>query len=174
MSIVVAAVSSRQKDQGKRKHDHLLSCTYRVEFWGGGCRHWSEEIEKESTDAEGQRDKQGWRRWWRWNRGMQSYRKFGLWQEASEDIWVLEWCEHVDGHGLQDGLHSSLKFADQGLRETSREKVAIDNAWEHERNYKSFCGIISEVVANSANMLDFQESSFADEVAVFFHRKILV
>ena len=26
------AVSSRQKDQSKRKHDHLLSCTYRVDF----------------------------------------------------------------------------------------------------------------------------------------------
>ena len=46
------AVSSRQKDQSERKHDHLLSCTYRVEFCGGGCPHWSEEIEKESTDAD--------------------------------------------------------------------------------------------------------------------------
>ena len=26
------APSSRQKDQSKRKHDHLLSCTYRVDF----------------------------------------------------------------------------------------------------------------------------------------------
>ena len=43
-------MSSRQKDQSKRKHDHLSSCTYRLEFCGGGCRHWSEEIEKDSTD----------------------------------------------------------------------------------------------------------------------------
>ena len=35
------AVSSRQKDQSKRHHDHLLSCTRRVE-----------EIVKESTDVE--------------------------------------------------------------------------------------------------------------------------
>ena len=34
-------MSYRQKDQSKRKHDHLMSCTDRVEFWGGGCRHWS-------------------------------------------------------------------------------------------------------------------------------------
>ena len=31
------------------------------EFKTDGPKHWSEEIEKESTDAEGQRDKQGWR-----------------------------------------------------------------------------------------------------------------
>ena len=52
-------MSSGQKDQSKRKHNHLLSCTYRVEFWRGGSRHRSEEIKKESTDVEGQRDKQG-------------------------------------------------------------------------------------------------------------------
>ena len=74
------AVSSRQMDQRNRKHDHLLSCTYRVEFWGSWCQHWSEETKKESTDVEGQRDKQGWRRWWHWNRGMPSYAKFRLWQ----------------------------------------------------------------------------------------------
>ena len=48
----------------------------------------------------------------------------------------------------------SLKFADQGLRETSQEKVAIVNAREYERNNKSFGGIISEVVANSTNTSD--------------------
>ena len=57
------------------------------------------------TNEEGQRDKQGWRRWWRWNKGMQSHRKCGLWQAVSEDVWILEWCEHVKVHGLQDGLH---------------------------------------------------------------------
>ena len=148
-------MSSRQKDQSKRRHDHLLSCTYRVKFWVGGCRHWSEEIEKESTDVEGQRDKQKWKRWWRWNRGMLSHRKFGLWQETSEDIWLLELCEHMEVHGLQDRLHNldSLKFAHQGLRETSHERVAIVNAWEYERN-ESLAGIISEVVANSTNTSD--------------------
>ena len=30
------AVSSRQKDQSKRKHDHLLFCTYRVDFEKAG------------------------------------------------------------------------------------------------------------------------------------------
>ena len=41
----------------------------------------------------------------------------------------------------------SLKFADQGLRETSQDRVAIVNAREYERNNKSFGGIISEVVS---------------------------
>ena len=68
----------------------------------------------------------------------------------------------------------SLKFADQGLRETSQERVAVVNAWEYERNNKSFCGIISELVANSTDTLDFQESSFAYKVDVFFHGEILV
>ena len=67
----------------------------------------------------------------------------------------------------------SLKFADQGLRETSQEKVAIVNAREYERNNKSFGGIISEVVANSTGTTDFQES-IAVEIDVFFHREILV
>ena len=53
------AVSSRQKDQSKRKHDHLSACTYRMEFLGGGCQRWSEEIETESTDIDGQRNKEG-------------------------------------------------------------------------------------------------------------------
>ena len=66
-----------------------------------------------------------------------------------------------------------LKFADQALRETSQERDAKVNACEYERD-KSFGGIISEVVANSTNTSDFQESSFADEIVVFFHREILV
>ena len=68
----------------------------------------------------------------------------------------------------------SLKFAHQGLRETSQERVAIVNACEYERNNKSFRGIISEVVVNSTHTADFQESSFADEIDMFFHREILV
>ena len=52
------AVSSGQKNQNKRK----ARSPFVLEFLGGGCRHWSEEIEKDSTDVEGQRDKQGWRR----------------------------------------------------------------------------------------------------------------
>ena len=32
----------------------------------------------------------------------------------------------------------TLQFADQGLRETRQEKVAINNAREYERNNKSF------------------------------------
>ena len=68
----------------------------------------------------------------------------------------------------------SLKFAGQGLRESSQERVTIVNASEYERNNKSFGGIISEVVANSTNTSDFQESSFADEIDVFLHREIVV
>ena len=68
----------------------------------------------------------------------------------------------------------SLKFADQGLRETSQERVAIVNACEYERNSTSFGGIISEVVANSTNTSDFLESGFANEIDVLFHRQILV
>ena len=48
------------------------------------------------------------------------------------------------------------------MRESARETTRI------------FSGIISEVVANSTNTSDFQESSFADEIDVFFHREILV
>ena len=44
----------------------------------------------------------------------------------------------------------------------------------NKRNNKSFGGIISEVAANSTDTSDFQESSFADEIDVFFHREILV
>ena len=55
----------------------------------------------------------------------------------------------------------SLKFADQGLRETSQDRVAIVNAREYERNNKSFGGIISEVVSTNTSV--FRESSFADE-----------
>ena len=65
-------------------------------------------------------------------------------------------------------------FADQGLRETSQEGVAIVNASEYERNNKSFGGIISEVAANSTNTSDFRESSLADEIDVFSHREIHV
>ena len=77
-------------------------------------------------------------------------------------------------HGLPEGLH---RF---GLSEVCRprtegaERAAIVNALEYERNNKSFRGIINEVVANSTNTSDFQESSFADEVDVLFHREILV
>ena len=38
----------------------------------------------------------------------------------------------------------------------------------------SFGGIISEAVANSTYTSDFQESSVADEIDVFFRREILV
>ena len=63
----------------------------------------------------------------------------------------------------------SMKFADQGLGETSQKRVPIVNEWEYEKNNKSFGGIISGVVANSTNTSDFQESNFADEINVFFH-----
>ena len=42
------------------------------------------------------------------------------------------------------------------------------------KNNKSFGGMISEVVVNSTNTSDFQESSFTDETDVFSHREILV
>ena len=90
------AVSSRQRDQSKRKHGHLSSHTYAVEFWGGECRHWSEKIEKKSRDVEGQRYKQGWRWWWRWNRGMQSYRKFD-----SDQYFPQNECSHIFNLCLQ-------------------------------------------------------------------------
>ena len=55
----------------------------------------------------------------------------------------------------------SLKFADQGLRKTSQGRLAIVNAGPYKRNKKSFSGVNKEEVANSTNMSDFQESSFA-------------
>ena len=63
-----------------------------------------------------------------------------------------------------------MEFADQGLRETSQERVARVNARQCKRNDRSFGGIISEVVANSTNTSDFHENSFANETDVFFHR----
>ena len=51
-------MSSRQKFQNKRGHDHLSSCIYRVGVLGGRCQHWSEEIGRESTDARDQKNKQ--------------------------------------------------------------------------------------------------------------------
>ena len=68
----------------------------------------------------------------------------------------------------------TLKFADQGQRETNQERVAAVNALEYERSNKNFRVIISEVVANNINTSYSQECSFADEVAVFFRREILV
>ena len=67
------------------------------------------------------------------------------------------------------------------LTESEKEMVA----WQIERgaggclsfeelNSKSFGGIINEVLANSTNTSDFQESCFADEIDVFFHREILI
>ena len=41
---------------------------------------------------------------------------------------------------------------------------------ESTRKTTSFLGIIDEVVANSINTSDFQESSFTDEVDVFIER----
>ena len=54
----MTAVSSRQKGQNERRHDHLLSCIYMVEVLGDGCQHWNEEVEEENGDEGYQRDKQ--------------------------------------------------------------------------------------------------------------------
>ena len=51
------AVSSRQKGQNERRHDHLSSCIHIVEVLGGGCQHWNEEVEQETRDEGYQRDK---------------------------------------------------------------------------------------------------------------------
>ena len=79
-------------------------------------------------------------------------------------------------HGLQDELHSF------GLSEVCRPRAEEDKPREScnskcvrvGEKQQSLGGIISEVVANSTNMSDFQESSFADEIDVLFHRQILV
>ena len=42
------------------------------------------------------------------------------------------------------------------------------------RETRILVGKIREVVANSTNTSDFQESSFADEIDVFFHGENLV
>ena len=55
VSLVV--VSSRQKGQNERRHDHLSSCIYIVEVLGDGCQHWNEEVEQENRDEGYQRDK---------------------------------------------------------------------------------------------------------------------
>ena len=54
----------------------------------------------------------------------------------------------------------SVEFDDQGLRETSQERIAIVSAPKllYERNNKSFGGIISVVVVNCTNTSDFREA----------------
>ena len=52
------AVSSRQKGQNERRHDHLSSCIYIVEVLGDECQHWNEVVEQENRDEGYQRDKQ--------------------------------------------------------------------------------------------------------------------
>ena len=44
------AVSSRQKGQNERMHDHLSSCIYIVEVLGDVCQHWNEGVEQENRD----------------------------------------------------------------------------------------------------------------------------
>ena len=51
----MVAVSSRQKGQNERMHDHLLSCIYIVEVLGDGCQHWNKEVEKKNRDEGYQR-----------------------------------------------------------------------------------------------------------------------
>ena len=46
------AVSSRQKGQNERRHDHLSSCVYLVEVLGDGCQHWNEVVEQENRDED--------------------------------------------------------------------------------------------------------------------------
>ena len=80
----------------------------------------------------------------------------------------------MEVHGLQDWgctLLDSLKFADQGLRETSQESCISQCVRVREKREFSWH---PEVVANSTNTSDFQENSFADEIDVFFQREILV
>ena len=82
----------------------------------------------------------------------------------------------MEVRGLQDGLHCF------GLSEVCRPRTEGDQPKESfnsqcvrvRENNKSYGGVISEVVANSINTSDFQESSFADEIDVFYHREILV
>ena len=64
----------------------------------------------------------------------------------------------------------SLKFANQGLRETSQERVATVDASKYKRSKKCFDGIISEVVANIATTSDSWKSCYTNEMDVFFHR----
>ena len=68
----------------------------------------------------------------------------------------------------------SLKFADQGLRESAKRESCNSQCVRVREKQQEFRGIISEVVANGTNTSDFQESSFADEIDVFCHREILV
>ena len=79
-------------------------------------------------------------------------------------------------HGLQDGLHCfGLSEVCRSRTEGDQPRESCNSEWVRVREkQKSFGGIISEVVVNSTNTSDFQESSFADEINVFFHREILV
>ena len=46
----VVAVSSRRRGQNERRHDHLMSCIYRVDILGDWCWHCGEEIKKGNKD----------------------------------------------------------------------------------------------------------------------------
>ena len=51
------AVSSRQKGQNERRHDHLSSCVFIVDVLGERCQHCNKEAEQENKDEGYQRDK---------------------------------------------------------------------------------------------------------------------
>ena len=50
-------VSSRQKGQNERRHDHLSSCVYIADVLGDMCQHWHEVVKQENRDEGYQRDK---------------------------------------------------------------------------------------------------------------------
>ena len=82
----------------------------------------------------------------------------------------------MEVHRLQDGLHCfGLSEVCRSRTEGDQPRESCNSEWVRVREkQKSFGGIISEIVANSTDTSDFQESSFADEIDVFFHREILV
>ena len=82
----------------------------------------------------------------------------------------------MEVHGLQDGLNCfGLSEVCRSRTEGDQPRESCNSEWVRVREkQKSFGGIISEVVVNSTNTSDFQESSFADEIGMFFHREIRV
>ena len=97
----------------------------------------------------------------------------GFDKAASEDVLVLDvknlW--RCTDYKMGSTVLNCLKFADQGLRETSQESCISQCVRVREKREFSWH---PEVVANSTNTSDFHESSFADEIDVFFRRENLV
>ena len=124
----------------EKKQKEINSPTKKVLFLseamtGGGCRHWSEEIEKESTDEAGQKlagDGGGD------NFETEACSLVGNSGSDGQSMKISEYRADVDMWSCTDyntgrtGL-DSVKFAHQVLRDTSQESCNNQYVKEHQK-----------------------------------------